>query len=311
MDGKEARRFEAHLKMCSDCQTEMVDLEEVASAALEIVDQAPDFDYWSNFPARVLNRIISRDVSPYEGKRRPAKSLRLKIGSYSVAITALAAAVLLVLNYTNRSQIIPDTSIRDGIDISSPAVAPDIIEPIIFTLEEPDGAPAFNELENISADRRTVPAAERSVEVAGGNSITVSEDREEISQPSRAELALQADYDFRMIFRKPASFGRATLKLDDDYSHINRLMAAYRGRKANDYRISQAVVAEGILSGYSSREINRLENGNYGLLDIGPFPGSAGISYSSGWGYLSLPEDTSDNEELRKYLIELELMRAK
>ncbi len=311
MDDKEAGRFEAHLKRCSDCQTEMVELEEVASAALEIVDQAPDIDYWRNFPARVLNRIISRDVSPYGGKQRSARSLRLKIGSYSVAITALAAAVLLILNYVNRSLVVPDTGIRDGVEISGPTAATDMVEPMIFTTEESEKPPVVVESESILAGQRSVPAEEKPLVTAERSSLTVNEIEEDVSRPSQAVLALQSDYDLRAVFRKSALLEQPPLRLDDDYNFLNRLMAAYRGRAANDYRISQAVVAEGILSGYTSGDINRLDNGNYGLLDIGPFPGLTGGGYSSGWGYLSLPDDTSDAEELRKYLIELELMRAK
>ncbi len=311
MDDKEARRFEAHLKRCSDCQTEMVELEEVASAALEIVDQAPDFDYWKNFPTRVLNRIISRDVSPYEGKQRSARSLRLKIGSYSVAITALAAAVLLILNYVDRSLVVPDTGVRDGVEISGPTVARDIVEPRIFTIEKSERPPVVDKSESILVEQRSVPAEEKPLVTAEKSSFIVNEIEEDASQPSQAALALQSGYDFRAVFRKPASFERPPLKLDDDHNFLNRLIAAYRGGAANDYRISQAVVAEGILSGYASQGLNGLDGGNYGWLDIGTFPGLTGDGYSSAWGYLSLPDDTSNAEELRKYLIELELMQAK
>lgn len=311
MDGKETGRFEAHLKRCSDCQIEMIDLEEISSAALEIVDQAPDIDYWKNFPARVLNRIISRDVSPYGEKQRSTRSRRLKIGSYSVAITTLAAAVLLILNYTGRSIDIPNSGVRDGVEISGPTAATDIVEPVIFTAEESEEPPVVEESGNILAGQKSIPVEGKPLATVEQNSSTANEIEENISRFSGAVLAFQSDYDLRAIFRKPAPLKLAPLKLDNDYNFLNRLMAAYRGRVANDYRISQAVVAEGILSGYTSRDVNGLDNGSFGLLYFGPFPGLTGDGYSSGWGYLSLPDDTSNAEELRKYLIELELMQVK
>jgi anti-sigma factor RsiW len=160
MDDKEARRLEAHLKRCSDCQTEMVELEEIASAALEIVDQAPDINYWKNFPARVLNRIISRDVNPYGGKPKPARSLRLKIGSYSVAVTALAAAVLLIFNYVNRSHVIPDAGIQNEVEISEPIAADDTAEPKIPVGVGSEAPPVVVEAESMLDGQRGVPVEE-------------------------------------------------------------------------------------------------------------------------------------------------------
>ena len=311
MDDKEAGRLEDHLRRCSDCQTEMVELEEVASAALEIVDQAPDLNYWANFPARVFNRILSRDVNPYEGKRRSAKSLRLKIGSYSVAITALAAAILLIFNYANRSPVVPDTGVREGVENHGPIAAEDIAESIIFTEEGSGELPVAKESQNIPEGQQSAPAEEEPLVTAGLSPVAGNEIEEDESQSSLAVSELQSDYDLGAVFRKPALFERAPLKLDDDYNFLDRLMAAYRRKPAADYRISQAVVAEGILSGYSFRDINGLDNGNYGSLDMGLIPGLTGSGYSRGWGYLSIPDDTSNSEELRKYLIELELMQAK
>ncbi len=311
MDGKETGRFEAHLKRCSDCQTEMMDLEEISSAALEIVDQAPDIDYWKNFPTRVLNRIISRDVSPYGGKQRSTRSLRIKIGSYSVAIMTLAAAVLLILNYTGRSIDVPNSAVRDGVEISKPTASMDIIEPVIFTAEESEEPPVVEESGNILAGQKSIPVEGKALATVEQSSSTANEIEENISRFLGADLAFQSVYDLRAVFRKPAPLKLAPLKLDNDYNFLNRLMAAYRGRVANDYRISQAVVAEGILSGYTSRDVNGLDNGNFGSLYVGPFPGLTGDGYSSGWGYLSLPDDTSNAEELRNYLIELELMQVK
>lgn len=310
IDDKETERLEAHLKRCSVCQTEMLELEEVASAALEIVDQAPDIDYWRNFPNRVLNRIISRDLSPYEGKQKSARSLRLKIGSYSVAITALAAAVLLIFNYAYRSPVVPGTGLRDGVEVSDPIAGTEIAEPAIFPAEGTE-RPSIVVESDILPAQRTIPAEEKPLVAIEKGSPAGNEIEEDVSDPSQTLLASQSDYDFRAVFREPALFERAQLELDEDNNFLNRLVAAYRGKAANDYRISQAVVAEGILSGYTSRDIDGSDNGNYGSLDTGPIPGLIGGSYSSGWGYLSLPDDTSNTEELRKYLIELQLMQAK
>lgn len=311
MDEKEAGRLEDHLRRCSDCQIEMVELEEVASAALEIVDQAPDFNYWGNFPARVVNRILSRDVSPYEGKRKAAKSLRLKIGSFSVAITALAAAILLIFNYINRSPVVPDAGVREGFEIYGPIAAEDVAESIIFA-EEGLGGPTVAEESQIILDGQQIaPAEEEQMLTAELNPVAGNEIEEDESRSSLALSESQSDYDLGAVFREPALFERAPLKLDDDYDFLDRLMAAYRRKPAADYRISQAVVAEGILSGYSFRDINGSDNGNYGSFDTGLIPGLTGNGYSRGWGYLSIPDDNANSEELRKYLIELELMQAK
>lgn len=307
MDDREAKRFEKHLRQCSDCQTEMVELGEVASAALEIVDQAPGSDYWENFPTRVLNRIISREVSPYEEKPRPARSLRLKIGSYSVAITALAAAVLFILNYADRSLVVPDSSLSEVIEIPGPTMTADPVEPTILTAAEAEKQYSADELESVLSAQRNVPAEEELlVAEERGNAVD-----EETAKPSLVPSVAQLDIDFETVLRTPASSDGPSLKLDDDYDFLNRLMAAYRGKAADDYRISQAVVARGILSGYTSRDADGLDNGGYGSPDIAPAPGLAGGGYSPRWGYLNLPDDTSNTEELRKYFIELELMQAK
>ena len=311
MDDKEARRLEVHLKRCSDCQTEMVELEEVASAALEIVDQAPDFNYWKNFPARVLNRIISRDVSPYEQKQKSARSLRLKIGSYTVAITALAAATLLIFNYASWSPDVPDAGVRDVVGVADQIAETELAEPTIFTAEESDRPTVNDESKSISAGQPGLPVDEKPLLNMVMNSVVGNEIEEKPTPPSQAEMTSQSDFDLNSAFRRPALFERAPLKLDDDYSFLDRLMTAYSGRAAKSYSISPAVLAERILSGYTFRDINRMDNGIYGPLDIGPFPGLNGDRLSSGWGYLSLPDDTSNTEELRKYLIELELMQAK
>jgi anti-sigma factor RsiW len=311
MDDKEAGRLEAHLRQCSDCQTEMMELEEISSAALQIVDQAPDVNYWRNFPGRVLNRIISRNVSPYGGKSKPARSLRLKIGSYSVAVTALAVAVLMIFNYVNRSDVIPDVDVQNDVEVSRPITADDSAEPEVPASEEPREQPAVAESESISDRQRDVPGEERQLITSESGPVSRDEIQESVFDPPQALSVSQPDYDFSEAFRTTKSFELAPLKLDEDYNFLNRLMAAYRGNAANDYRISEAVVVEGILSGYSFRDIDGLNNGGYGSPDSRLIPGLTGGGFSTGWGYLSLPDNASDAEELRKYLIELELMQAK
>ncbi len=228
-----------------------------------------------------------------------------------MAITALAAAALLIFNYASRPPDVPDAGVRDVVGVADQIAGTEIAEPIILTAEESDRPTVNDESKSISAGQLGVPVDEKPLVILATNSAVGNEIEETSNPPSQAGLASQSDYDLSAVFRRPTFFERAPLKLDDDYNFLDRLMTAYSGRVANGYSISPAVLAERILSGYTFRDINRMDNGTYGPLDIGPFPGLNGDRLSSGWGYLSLPDDTSNTEVLRKYLIELELMQAK
>ncbi len=98
MGESEIKKFEDHLKDCPECQMELVDLEEVTRATLEIVDQAPEREYWDNFVNRVNNRIAARDVSMEISSSRKSKSFSVKYSLYSVAVMAFAASLLIIFD---------------------------------------------------------------------------------------------------------------------------------------------------------------------------------------------------------------------
>ncbi|UCE66333.1 MAG: zf-HC2 domain-containing protein, partial [Candidatus Zixiibacteriota bacterium] len=99
MERSESARFEKHLKKCSICQSEVMELEDISAAALEIVDEAPERGYWNSFYPRTQNRIISRSITPYKSSGESRRGLRLKIGTYSLEIVSLAAVILLTVNF--------------------------------------------------------------------------------------------------------------------------------------------------------------------------------------------------------------------
>ncbi|UCC80517.1 MAG: zf-HC2 domain-containing protein [Candidatus Zixiibacteriota bacterium] len=302
MDDSEATRFERHLKNCPVCQAELVELEDVSSAALEIADEAPERGYWESFYARALNRIISRNLTPYETSKNPRKGIRLKIGTYSLAIVSLSIAVLLAINFLpDVLNLMTEKSISQG-ETTEPAEPISVAEVIDNTqsLEplipgEPDPtAPAENP-ESVSS----VPQVTELVSTESGQT-------EGSGQAPIADEQILTYFSDNIAIKKPEL-------ILSDLNNVSREPARTRFDKINeDYRLSSSMIAAGILSEVNNKVDNTGSlNGKLEFSVSGDGFNSIFNGVSSNWGYLSMPLDSGDVEEFRRYLIELELIQTK
>lgn len=302
MSESETDSFESHLRSCPDCQAELVNVEEASSSALEIVDQAPDAKYWESFSSRLFNRLISRDVSPYESGRRRSK-LRLRIGSYAVAVTTVAAAIMLLLNY----------AVRSPLDVDSPS-GPD--RPATVTDVSAEQAPPASAED--TGDIKAVGERSRDESAGGDSPVTVADERPngvdgapvaiagEVVTADRVpdDAAIQTDVRFKTLFRQSIRQDPARLTLSEDNGVLSRLMEVYGDRRSDDYRLDQKTVVEAVLSGYGSWMDSGVGERRDGVSMNGSIPGVAGRSYPE------FPE-MLERDELARYMIELQLMRAK
>jgi len=302
MEDSEARRFEKHIKKCSTCQAELVELEDVSSAALEIVDEAPESSYWESFYARTLNRIISRNVTPYEQAAESHKSLRWRIGSYSLAIVSIAALILLTINFL-----------------------PDITDMAARRSPEP---PAISESGETNPDVEATDSPESTESITPEISATapeVAESEPVISDPSEAvstsvesadivtaDNSVSSDNDILSYFRNDLPENKPDLVLNDLVDNSREAVPEEYHNINEDFRLSSSMIAAGILAESGNRyNLGRSERAFSGISpgEFGPDISLNGIS--GNWGYLSMPPDSVETEEFRRYLIELELIQTK
>lgn len=302
MDESETERFENHLRKCDECQGALMDLEEISASALEIVDHAPEREYWGSFFARVQNRIISRGISPYEETKK--STFRTKLASYSIGIMTMAAAFILVFNLISRVSFGPDTAAEFPIEDTAPAtVEAKTDNPVLISggkIALGGAIPRVNEdsdelVSTVVRDLvKTIPAPaiEPSNDLARSVSIDI-------------ELSTIENRDYESAFRGPFRVTPAELRLSDDENFITRLLAEYGSLSGEDFSVSPNVVAEGILSNYAYARVGRnktlLKTRSIGIAD----------PVNPGWGYLGISDDSVNTEGYRRYMIELDLTRAK
>lgn len=302
MDESQTERFENHLRKCEKCQGAIMDLEEISASALEIVDHAPEREYWGSFFARVQNRIISRGISPYEETKK--STFRTRLVSYSIGVMAMAAAFILVFNLISRVSFSPDTAAEFRIEDTAPV-----------TMEVKTDNPVSISGGEIALGGEIPRVNDNSDELV---STVVRDMVKTISEPPIApsndltrsvsidiELSAIENRDYESAFRGPFRVTPAELRLSEDENFITRLLAEYSGLSGKDFSISPNVVAEGILSNYAYGGGGR----NKTLLKIR----GIGITepVNPGWGYLGISDDSVNTEEYRRYMIELDLTRAK
>jgi hypothetical protein len=302
MENVEAARFEKHLKKCSSCQAELIELEDISSAALEIVDEAPESSYWDSFYARTLNRIISRNVTPYERSGEPRKSLRLKIGSYSLAIVSMAALILLAVNFLpDILNLMAERNLdrQKGLEQSESA---SIVE-------------AIETGESLELNTRDLTVSEPElVESEQVNTISQEADlaSAETGDNSISDRLIPADDDILTYFRDDIPVNEPLLTLSDVSDYPGESAPEEYNNINEDYRLSSSMIAAGILSEASDRyNLGRSFDGYTGF-SLNEYGANSFLNGVSGnWGYLSMPPDSAEAEEFRRYLIELELIQAK
>ncbi|MEE9552791.1 MAG: hypothetical protein V3W18_00725 [candidate division Zixibacteria bacterium] len=302
MDKSEMGLFESHLRKCDVCQTALVEFEEVSAAALEIVDHAPEREYWDSFFARVNNRIISRDVSPYE---EPKKStFRIKLASYSIGIMTLGAALIVAFNLISGNSFGPDTVTESSINIVTPTVAETKSDLPLAKIEESITVEPEIRVEVEDSDNRVITAELNSSPSVSEPQVSSSGDLAGLAT-TETELKVIERRDYQSMFRGPFRITHAELRLSDDENFLTRLLAEYGGLAGDDFSISPNVVAEGILSSYASGGSGQNESifiaRSNGIID----------PVNPNWGYLGIPGDSVNTESYRRYMIELDLTRTK
>jgi|GEM_PF-2326857 len=302
MDDTEATRFEKHLKKCPICQSELMELEDVSSAALEIVDEAPENSYWDSFYARTLNRIISRNVTPYEKSGESRKGLRLRIGSYSLAIVSLAAILLLTINF------LPDILSLTGERSNDRGFAIDRAETVSVVTAHGNDQLARPDISMQSEQEASVKMIKPPDSIPPAMELVSVESQEIQISPDEPV----SHTEILSYFRDNYVAERQELILSDLTDYVAKPIETEYDKISEDYRLSSSMVAAGILSEVIDKnDIKRSFGGQFGFspaeYDFGGLPKGA----SGSWGYLSMPPDTGEAEEFRRYLIELELIQNK
>lgn len=302
MENVEAARFERHLKKCASCQAELIELEDVSSSALEIVDEAPENSYWDSFYARTLNRILSRNVTPYEQSEEPHKRLRLKIGSYSLAIVSLAALILITVNFLpDVLKLMAEKNLENQRVTGKEEPAALVESPKI-----PDLAESKEPVLQASVSETAEP---EQVDIMSANTDPVLSETNDGVVPEQP--AVSSD-EVLSYFRSDLLSQNPGLTLNDLPDYSGQSTSEQYNNINEDYRLSSSMISAGILSeagdGYNSGRSLDGYSGFY-LDSRGSNDFLNGVS--GDWGYLSMPPDSTEAEEFRRYLIELELIQTK
>jgi len=296
MSDREARRFEEHLKNCGACQGELINIEEISSSALEIVDHAPEREYWDSFFTRVHNRIISRGAELEPEKK---KTFSFKAASYTIGIMSIAAALLLTFNYLTKSPVNQPVTDRAALENTTELKAVSSNNPLESASVKPtDTEPA--EIITLPPAVKTENKIVSQPKIDEGGSSTV--DRSGVKPENDADI--ERNLDFVSAFRDPYRMAKAKLSLSDGGDDLDRLYAVYGSLARNSFSVNPDVIAERIISGPS------LASGARGAQLSTARSGVIGAE-NPRWGYSGLPADTSGTEISRRYSIELELMLVK
>jgi len=305
MEEKESTEFERHLRKCDQCQNELVALEEVSSAALEIVDEAPEPDYWSNFHSRVMNRVIARNASPYSQPEQTEKRSKRKMGTYSVGILSIAAAVLLLLFVSGQLTVKNQDNLNsDLISQSQPDPELNVAPVSVVDSEAEDNIETTEEITNLEP---TVEAQIKNIsyaDVQPQNRAILADDGENNSPQIDMGSYLAGEFAYNEL---PLQLAERNVKLDNYSRNID-------DRIDDKYRLKTDVIADGILSYADQQVVSQRSSLQTGSTYSVPLPErllAGNIGVNTKWGYLSMPGDSSMTEEFQRFLIEIELIEIK
>jgi hypothetical protein len=301
MDEKEAARFEKHLRGCSICQSELIEHEEITTAALEIVEQAPETEYWKNFHSRVMNRIHSREVSPYSSEEieKPV-SKRTKLGIFAISFVSIAAVFLIVANFIFNNSMTPVE------DINISQVPDEVSEALTNNTESsaPEIAPREDLIEPVSTDETTQSVKE--------------EESETVANQPQIQYASDQSYNTEESFlnfdRESSDYLTGNIILSDfqpsltENANITPQIPDFDRSIDERMRLRTDLITSGILA-YANNPANGTLSGAYPSISQIDITEKSGLTTS--WGYLSMPRDTANADEFERYLIEIELVEDK
>ena len=302
----ESKDFEEHLRHCAECQIELTNLEEVNSAAFDIVDQAPEKEYWGSFSTRVRNRIVSRNAAPVTVKEKAPNLWGFRLSAVFMSVLAMAAIILVIIRYENRQPA------------ATAIITPPQQNPIAAQSRPKDNPQATIQSGSVAPTNPLIneaPAANPKNEMAKSAELRPTRNAANSHKIDTGLTSLIAR-DMNNELRAQPLIGMAEIKYDDSYQSLAELLVSNHSIDRG-YRLKASVLGERLLAGLSQNglgEIAELYHGPlYSLHSDGS--GEKWVDFSgediSTWGYLRVPSDTSKSSEIRKYLIELELMQTR
>ncbi|HBC46394.1 MAG TPA: hypothetical protein DEO84_05875 [candidate division Zixibacteria bacterium] len=301
--GEAFKELEEHLKVCPECQAELADLVEVQSAALEMIEQAPDHSYWRSFASRVRNRIIARDIEPEKAVPPSASRFPIfKLASVLMTIVVIMGTSFMFLHREgNKEQLIPSAftgliqSNTNSAEIAIPASKDKISETAVTANPIPGARADLSTINpEVLPERVSSPSIDRPV--IGSNPTLEPRDLagqfRSTSQIPRTNSELRNESKLMMpvsLVENPGS--------TDPAFHLKNAFLGQRimASLAMDGQKASGIASQGPLYGYNVSSLTGADE-----------PGA-----SSNWGYLRVASDTSQSSEIKKYFIELELMQAK
>jgi hypothetical protein len=307
---RDFKQLEEHLKTCLECQIQLAELEELNSAALEIIDEAPEKEYWNSFPVRVRNRITARSIEPaaIAPRRRAPWYSAFKMASVFVALVFIVAYSVLILRR--------GTSVLDN--------------PIPIA----DGPATVSEqpIHSVPADNQAAPAMMPDSRDENGSPSSV-ESRE--SRPALALKAVDADRqvqrqtrpkvnpvnvsvrDLADQFRGVKLAQLSTPWLETEVRSYATVFASYLADIDPSFHMKDSFISQRLLAGLNDKPrigfTGLIQGSNYGFGSLS-LDGSRVLPTNetqSTWGYTSISSDTSKSAEVRQYYLELELMESK
>jgi hypothetical protein len=302
--GHDFTELEEHLKNCAECQIELAELEEINGAALDIVDEAPEREYWESFPIRVRNRIIARNIEPAVVKHKEPWYATFRIASVLVVLVLIAGFGFLVLQ---RGLTVLDNSAPIS-DIIGQSGNQDPVPPP--TLES-----ALPELSSSGITDLSVEPAPIISNTLGSPGEPSFADREAVFDNKKPETSLSPieinTLDGR--FRDIRLVGAAVPKLETEIKSYTPIFASYLADIDPSFHMKESFIKQRLLSAMNYRSHSAPANGllhDNAVTEMGGKVRPTNET-SSIWGYTSISSDTSDSEEMRKYFLELELMQSK
>ena len=307
IDERGSRDIEKHLKHCPQCQVEMAELAELNGAALEIVNEAPDREYWESFNTRVRNRILSRNVEPVRIVRRAPWYLSMRLASVFVMVLAVFATTIALLRWNVRSPI-PVVNITSPVSKQLNTQTP----PVIVASEELKPGPSVNNNPSDIAQPDLL-LAENNNNIVSANTV-ISTNR---PQPRSTRSTKTAD---EIEVKDTEAFLRFASEAESQPLNLgNKPIISVSSSPAvvdPSFRMKSSFVGQQIMAGINAQTQNFSSGASQSpLYSLGP-DGSAKTpgeisDIPSTWGYMRVPTDTSKSAEIMKYFLELELMQTK
>jgi hypothetical protein len=307
-DNRSSKDIEKHLKHCSQCQIEIAELQEVTEAALEIVDQAPDREYWDSFTTRVGNRIVSRDIEPVLVERKPPRFLFFRLASILAIIMMVTVSMVVLFRLEGK---IPQKPMAV---IISPQSS-ETVQPKSDLSEIKQSAPIKN-MDNLSES--TTPKQTTVIPVIL-DSEKVQEMYASVAPDKSSDISSSAltVEDLSEQFHRTPLIDKASFRLDTEGRAVALTISGSPVSIDPSLRLRNSFVGQRLLAGLGMSNQSGAAIGNSGPL-YGFNPASPAFAWedfqnelSSSWGYLRIASDTSKSTEIKKYFIELELMQTR